>query len=564
MRKLLVSLFFLSVAATATAQTPLSNGITLQREWPPRYPLPTERHEMPVPYLKHKPEVITINNGRQLFVDSFLISKTNLRSIVHTPDFYPGNPVLEPTEEWEKTTDGAPYASPFSDGIWYDDREGIYKMWYLAGAGMLHKQSNQTFYTCYAESNDGKTWKKINLDIVPGTNIVDTCRRDAATVWLDHEEKDPKKRWKMFVIRSKPNANKREKGYAWQMILKYSSDGRRWTDGVAQSGYMEDRSTAFYNPFTKKWCASLRGATPVSFRSRYYAEHSDPETLVSLLHPVNWDTGEKYIRFWFAPDDKEMRHEKYLEVEPGIYNFDATPYESIMLGQYSAWAGPENKICKRDGIQKRNVVELGYSRDGFHFSRPSHSPFMNVNETRGAWNWGNMQSVGGTPLIVGDSLYFYASGRRLNNIMWDSYTSTGLAMLRRDGFVSMHADKREGFLLTEKLSFDGKFLYVNADVRSKRSRLTVEVLDEEGNVIPGYAKADCIAMRSADSTKQLIKWRGHADLAKLAGQTIRLKFYLTLGDLYAFWVSPWQTGESRGYTAGGGPGLNPSGMDNHD
>ena len=30
---------------------------------------------------------------------------------------------------------------------------------------------------------------------------------------------------------------------------------------------------------------------------------------------------------------------------------------------------------------------------------------------------------------------------------------------------------------------------------------------------------------------------------------------------YAFWISPWDTGESRGYTGGGGPGLNPCGID---
>ena len=43
----------------------------------------------------------------------------------------------------------------------------------------------KAFYTCYAESKDGKHWEKVNMDIVPGTNIVDTCDRDAATVWLD-------------------------------------------------------------------------------------------------------------------------------------------------------------------------------------------------------------------------------------------------------------------------------------------------------------------------------------------------------------------------------------------
>jgi hypothetical protein len=31
--------------------------------------------------------------------------------------------------------------------------------------------------------------------------------------------------------------------------------------------------------------------------------------------------------------------------------------------------------------------------------------------------------------------------------------------------------------------------------------------------------------------------------------------------LYSFWISPWLSGASRGYTAGGGPGLDPKGID---
>ena len=149
----------------------LHNGIVLQQQWPPRYEVPTVRKEMPVPYLSNKPEVIPVNTGRQLFVDSFLISKTDLKPIYHTPNFYEKNPILAPDKEWENTIEGAPYASPFSDGIWYDETDGKFKMWYLAGAGMIHKQDNQTFYTCYAESTDGKLWVKVNQDIVPGTAI---------------------------------------------------------------------------------------------------------------------------------------------------------------------------------------------------------------------------------------------------------------------------------------------------------------------------------------------------------------------------------------------------------
>jgi hypothetical protein len=34
---------------------------------------------------------------------------------------------------------------------------------------------------------------------------------------------------------------------------------------------------------------------------------------------------------------------------------------------------------------------------------------------------------------------------------------------------------------------------------------------------------------------------------------VRLRFWLTRGRWYAFWVTPYASGESRGYVAGGGP-----------
>lgn len=559
MKKIKILYFLLScitVSLSVSAQQEvLHNGIVYPKQWPPRYEEPTTAREMPVPYLKAKPAVIPVNVGRQLFVDNFLVAETNLQQVAHTPNFYARNPVLEPDREWEKTVEGALYAAPFSDGIWYDEKEGKFKMWYLAGAGTIHKQDKQAFYTGYAESLDGKSWTKPVLDVYDNTNIVDTCNRDAATIWLDKLEKNPAKRYKMF------NVERRSTDRRWQFILKYSADGIHWGNGVAQSGDMYDRSSAFYNPFRGVWALSMRYSTPVSSRSRSYLENVDPEVAVSMAHRIRRDVPDKNMVFWFTPSDKEPRHPKFPEVDPGIYNFDAIAYESIMLGLYSVWQGPENNVCGKLGIQKKNEIFLGYSRDGFHFSRQSFKPFMAVNETEGAWNWGNMQSVNGVPLIVGDSLYFYSSGRRLSDIMWDSHTSTGLATLRRDGFVSMQAGKEEGYLITEKITFDGKYLFVNADVLDKKGLLKVEILDADGNPMPGFTQKECIALKKTDSTKQVVSWKDAKDLSALSGKTVRLKFYLTNGDLYSFWISPWQSGESRGYTAGGGPGLSADGID---
>ena len=144
-------------------------------------------------------------------------------------------------------------------------------MWYLAGAGSIHKQDKQTFYTGYAESEGWKTLDKACSWHHEQTNIVDTCNRDAATIWLDKFEKDPAKRYKMFNVERCPTDRR------WQFVLKYSADGIHWSDGIAQSGDLYDRSSAFYNPFRGVWALSMRYGTPVSSRSRSYLENADPE-----------------------------------------------------------------------------------------------------------------------------------------------------------------------------------------------------------------------------------------------------------------------------------------------
>lgn len=528
----------------------LYNGIKLPKVWPPRYKEPSECKEMPLPYIENKPESIGINIGRQLFVDDFLISKTDLKKVFHTPEYYKNNPVLKVDREWELTVEGYPYASPFSDGIWYDNEDNKFKMWYLAGAGTINKEKH-SLCTCYAESEDGINWIKPLLDVVPGTNIVDQTNRDSATIWLDRNEKDSGKRFKMFSVEYKADY------IQWQYVLKYSADGIHWSEGVAQSGAVSDRSTAFYNPFLEKWVLSMRHHNSVSWRSRAYLENIDPEEAVSLAHRLREGTTDKNVVYWFTPDDKEKRHEDYPEVDPGIYNFDAIAYESLMLGFYSQWQGPENNICREAMMPKRNEIQLGYSRDGFHFARPTHESFMPVcTDSDESWNYGNMQSVNGVPLVVDDKLYFYSSGRNKNGIWWDSGTSCGMAVLRRDGFCSLHADNK-GEVITEKLDFDGKYLFINADVKGS---IKVEVLDEDGNAIKGYDALSCMPM-SGDSTKYYISWAEKKDLSEIKNQRIRLRFIVEKGDLYSFWISPWESGESRGMLPGGGPDISPTGID---
>ena len=523
----------------------LYNGISLPTQWPPQRNYASDiRRGMTPFYLNSKPEVIKIEVGRQLFVDDFLISSSTLQRKFHYPEYYSGNPVLSPDKDWEKQGANGGFAAPFSDGVWYDETDGKFKMWYMAGGGTY--ATSGAGITCYAESNDGINWIKPSLNLIQGTNIVRRGSvRDASTVWLDKQETNPSYRFKMFEVAG--GAGK------WQYHYLTSSDGKAWRDNSTPSDKIADRSTVYKNPFRNVWVWSMRhnvrvnSGDPYTVRARDYMENADPVA------------GNKVAKadlsaFWFGPWPNEQKHPVYKNNDgsPGIYNQDATPYESIMLGLFSVWHGPENDVCNKDGVIKRNQIMLGYSRDGYSWTRDDMNPFLAVDDNLAAWNNGNLQSVVGSPLIVNDKLYFYLSGRKLVN--GSEVVTTGLATLRRDGFASMSGS---GELVTEKLTFKGEYFFVNACVNGN---LKVEILDSTGKVIEGFSKDDCTAI-SGDKVNTMVTWKNNVTLKSLEGKVIKVKFYMTDGDLYSFWISDAQTGKSRGYTGGGGPGFDTSGMD---
>jgi hypothetical protein len=156
-----------------------------------------------------------------------------------------------------------------------------------------------------------------------------------------------------------------------------------------------------------------------------------------------------------------------------------------------------------------------------------------------------VQSAGGCCCVVGDQLYFYCSGRGNGNV-------TSVAMLRRDGFVSLDAGKDDGTLTTRPVRFRGRHCFVNVD--APKGELRVEVLDRDGKMIAPFSRANCTPIR-ADRVTQQVQWQGAADLNAIARQTVKFRFHLTNGKLFAFWVSPEVTGASHGYIAAGGPGF---------
>ena len=62
---------------------------------------------------------------------------------------------------------------------------------------------------------------------------------------------------------------------------------------------------------------------------------------------------------------------RYNEKQPAqLYNLDAAPYESLMVGLFSVFLGYANENATADpatrSSDEQNETFLGFSRDGFH------------------------------------------------------------------------------------------------------------------------------------------------------------------------------------------------------
>jgi hypothetical protein len=174
-------------------------------------------------------EPIRIDIGRQLFVDDYLIAETSLRRTFHKPRIHEASPVLKPETALEMNNGYCPVACPFQDGVFFDPKDRVFKIWY---AGWMDG-------TAYAYSEDGVRWVRPKLDIEPGTNRVlpplDPYQRDGAGVWLDLVSSNPNERFKMFIYLRKRNPEQFHYGELFSGETEFeggfvytSSDGIHW------------------------------------------------------------------------------------------------------------------------------------------------------------------------------------------------------------------------------------------------------------------------------------------------------------------------------------------------
>jgi hypothetical protein len=536
----------LMLANKATGPKPiLYNGIELPYEWPPRHLDPNSTEPMPCNF--KLPKSLPVDVGRQLFVDNFLIEKTDLKRVFHQAQKFEGNPVfkaetpreLGASKEGERGEEATVFLG--QGGVFWDPAEKLFKMFYVGGwRGPLS----------LATSPDLKNWTRHGPLLGEGlrwtgpklaTGGSDNC------AWLDLNATNPAERIKYLTCWMHVPKAQRPPGF--NHSLQVSGDGKTWSDALPTDTAVDDYCSFFFNPFRQKWCFSIKRGTARG-RSRYYLE-SD-----TFLSGTNWSQAV----YWTSADkldqpEPEGRYPGAGE-PPQLYSLNAVAYESLMVGMHYIHRGPKNEICGKGQFPKLIDLELGFSRDGFHWQRPDRRAFIAGARTEGAWDRAYLHSTAGVMVVLDDQLVFPYTGTSgtAPNGKHGMYTggAIGLATLRRDGFASLDAGAKTCTLTTRPLRFKGDNLFVN--FAAPQGELRVEVLTLEDKTYGGYSAAKCVPLRG-DSTRQRVLWNGAENIGRAKEKNVKLRFTLTNGSLYSFWVTDDKNGASHGYVGAGGPGF---------
>ena len=454
---------------------------------------------------------VKIDSSRQLLVDDYLVaSLENIKRTVHQATKFGGNPIM--TEHTPVDGDGPVFCI-----IRRDEQSGKLRMWYAGRVTYtLPNGPSVRFPALYAESDDGVAWKKPDLGLhefngSTANNIV----IPAGNLWgihVDEDEPNPDRRYK-GVVWHEPEYVPRE-GY----FLYTSADGIRWTReteepiALSLNGYtmpqtgIGDTSLFRWDRHLEKYIGDAKFVLPGKMRVRGLMESDD------LIH---WSRP----RMTVYPDSLD-------DADTQIYAQNSFRYESMWLAFLRVMH------TERTKGYTQTTVELTASRDGRHWYRVGNREEIIPLGSESEWDT-DYHDPFWEPVLVDDQLWIYYRSGKLRRDEPRRY-DLGLAKLRRDGFVSLDADQQIGTVLTRPLSFAGKNLFVNTDVRDG-GYIKVALLTRGQQPIDGYSTEDSMAITEG-SVNVPVRWKSATELRVQPGHYARIRFELKNARLYSFWI----------------------------
>ena len=480
-----------------------------------------------------------LSERRQLFINDAHVEQGrsesnyglhNIRRVLHAP--VRRGLVVEPDRPWE-----SPVIQMLSHNVIRDAATGRLRLWYNCFIRQWYAPCNmevESSFVLYAESDDGIHWTKPPLGLyeINGSSQNNICLMapGCGAMWPgvleDPREEDPARRFKLLAHGSV--------GPDHGIVIYFSPDGTRWT------AYP-------HNPvmYARVDCGD----------SHCIMGCRDPRTgrFVATIRPVDWYLSYPIIPYYRYdrgdPQNKDKFDATCSHRRVGIsFSDDFTcwsPTREVLAADLDDPPGTQMQgmtLCPyedqylgfvimhyADGINDTIDIQLAVSDDLSSWQRVGQrKPFLAIGD-EGPWQSRMIFAISGTPIHIGNELYLYYNTHRSTHYTGhgNRYGAIGLATLRLDGFVSMHAEG-EGFVVTKPFTFRGDTLQVNAD--AGRGRLRVQILDERLRPVAGWLSEPL----TGDDTAHVLRWPDGRSLAELEGRPVRLKFLMDDTHLYSF------------------------------
>ncbi len=463
---------------------------------------------------------------RQLFLDDVGISKiTHLKRTMHQP--VKKGAVIRPDRPWETTLQTRCVPA-------WDEKEKVFKLWMITSTNIPDGAG-----TTYATSKDGVQWAKPVLgqwefngsrenNFVSLDPMMQWPENAIENVVCDPDDPDPARRFKGLLG-------------AFNRQPMVSPDGVQWRLLDVPEILSQDESNLSYDRQTRTFIATVKHGGPYgrSVRLTTSRDFENWTTPVLIFHADELDQELGRAHMKARRDNPQLQMQRPLwdirdtyqgrtaKPKVDVYNMGLFRYEGLFIGTPAMFHSNDNRWNK-DGF---HLIQLVCSRDLKAFKRVGNRATFIGPSPIGQGAYDLTQLIGpSAPVIRGDELWFYYTGIKYRTPPKDADRDAGavcLAVLRRDGFISLDSDETEGTIQTESFELPGSSLFVNVD--APKGKLRVEVLDGAGKVV---AESEPV---NGNALREPVKW-AEGDIAKIRAQKVSLRFTLRNGQFYSYWL----------------------------
>jgi len=469
-------------------------------------------------------EPINIGSRRELFVDRFLIDTmkgTELR--LQTPR--DEGVAFKFDKPWEGLFSGYASVVTLEDGSLRA---------YYRGKAVANRDGSEEEVTCVAESTDGRTWTKPQLDLyeVMGAKHNNVVLMSANTAthnfspFLDTRPGVPAdQRFKAFGGTMDSNGLT-----AW-----VSADGYRWrklapdpviTKAMVPFKYMFDSQNV---PF---WSAA---------ENRYVAYY---RVFEDGIRRIVRSESTDFLK-WSAPVLLAYHHPEMEAPMEHLYTNQTHPYFRAphLYVAIAARFMPNRQVLSDEQARAINV-NPGYFKDTsdaiLMTTRPSESKehlgryertFLEgfIKGGIGAQNWvsrTNYPALNVVPTGASEMSIFVNQDYAQPTAHLRRYS------LRTDGFASLHCSYAGGHAITKPILFEGRELSLNFST-SAAGGVKIGLEDPSGKPIQGFSIDDAVTQIGNEIDRR-VSWKSGTDVSALAGKPIRLRISMKDADLFSF------------------------------